>query len=172
METHLCLNFVRHNACDILYYIALLITNNTQKKKRKTLISFGVILSLLPLTFFKYFNFINECISEGLSVIGLNFNLPGLNWAIPIGISFYTFQALGYMWDVYYKRHEAEHDFLTYALFVSFFPSILSGLINKASLIIPQITVLPDYKNYTGLSCFLASFLYSIQIYADFAGYP
>lgn len=193
----------------VTYYIALLITNNTQKKKRKTLISFGVILSLLPLTFFKYFNFINECISEGLSVIGLNFNLPGLNWAIPIGISFYTFQALGYMWDVYYKRHEAEHDFLTYALFVSFFPSILSGPINKASLIIPQIkqlrpyfdynkaviglkmllwgmflkvvvadrvalyvdTVLPDYKNYTGLSCFLASFLYSIQIYADFAGY-
>lgn len=78
----------------VTYYIALLITNNTQKKKRKTLISFGVILSLLPLTFFKYFNFINECISEGLSVIGLNFNLPGLNWAIPIGISFYTFQAL------------------------------------------------------------------------------
>lgn len=63
----------------VTYYIALLITNNTQKKKRKTLISFGVILSLLPLTFFKYFNFINECISEGLSVIGLNFNLPGLN---------------------------------------------------------------------------------------------
>ena len=186
----------------VTYYIALLITNNTQKKKRKTLISLGVILSLLPLTFFKYFNFINECISEGLSVIGLNFNLPGLNWAIPIGISFYTFQALGYMWDVYYKRQEAEHDFLTYALFVSFFPSILSGPINKASLIIPQIkqlrpyfdynkaviglkmllwgmflkvvvadrvalyvdTVLPDYKNYTGLSCFLASILYSTSV--------
>ena len=142
-------------------------------------------------------------------MVGLDFHLAGLNWAIPIGISFFTFQALGYLWDVYYKRQDAEHDFLTYALFVSFFPSILSGPINKASLIIPQLkelrpyfdygkaveglkmllwgmfmkvvvadrvalyvdTVLPSYENYTGLSCFVASLLYTIQIYADFAGY-
>lgn len=142
-------------------------------------------------------------------MVGLKFHLPGLNWAIPIGISFFTFQALGYLWDVYYKRQQAERDFLTYALFVSFFPSILSGPINKASLIIPQLkairpyfdykeaveglkmilwgmfmkvvvadrlglyvdTVLPNYMNYTGTSCFVASVLYTIQIYADFAGY-
>jgi D-alanyl-lipoteichoic acid acyltransferase DltB (MBOAT superfamily) len=168
-----------------------------------------VILALIPLLFFKYFNFVNDSISDILSMIGLKFHLQGLNWAIPIGISFYTFQALGYLWDVYYKRWEAEKNFLTYALFVSFFPSILSGPINKASLIIPQLsnlrqhfdygkaveglklllwgmfmkvvvadrvalyvdTVLPNYMNYTGISCLVASFLYTIQIYADFAGY-
>lgn len=175
----------------------------------KALLTVGVLLSLLPLAFFKYFNFINESITQGLSLVGLHFNLPGLNWAIPLGISFFTFQALGYLWDVYYRRQEAEHDFLTYALFISFFPSIVSGPINKASLVIPQLkalrpqydrvkvtqglrmilwgmfmkvvvadrvglyvdTVLPNYMNYTGLSCFVASLLYTIQIYADFAGY-
>lgn len=190
----------------ITYYAARLVE---RCKRPKPILTVGVILALLPLAFFKYFNFINETISNLLAVAGLNFHLAGLNWAIPIGISFFTFQALGYLWDVYYKRIEAEHDFLTYALFVSFFPSILSGPINKASLVIPQLkslrpyfdyakavgglkmllwgmfmkvvvadrvalyvdTVLPNYENYTGTSCFVASLLYTIQIYADFAGY-
>jgi len=190
----------------VTFYSALAIT---KAKRPKWTVTVGVLLALFPLTFFKYFNFINETVSDGLAIVGLNFHLAGLNWAIPIGISFFTFQALGYLWDVYYKRQEAEHDFFTYALFVSFFPSILSGPINKASLIIPQLkqlrpyfdyskaveglkmllwgmfmkvvvadrvalyvdTVLPSYENYTGLSCFVASLLYTIQIYADFAGY-
>ena len=190
----------------VTYYSALFVTK--AKHPKRVLIA-GVLLALFPLAFFKYFNFINETVSSALALAGLDFHMTGLNWAIPIGISFFTFQALGYLWDVYYKREEAEHDFLTYALFVSFFPSILSGPINKASLVIPQLkqlrpyfdygkaveglkmllwgmfmkvvvadrvalyvdTVLPSYENYTGLSCFVASVLYTIQIYADFAGY-
>ena len=190
----------------VIYYAAIKVESS---KRPKTILTAGVLVAMLPLVFFKYFNFINDSISDALSVVGLNFHLVGLNWAIPIGISFFTFQALGYLWDVYYKRQEAERDFFTYALFVSFFPSILSGPINKASLVIPQLkslrpyfeyckavgglkmllwgmfmkvvvadrvalyvdTVLPSYENYTGLSCFVASVLYTIQIYADFAGY-
>ncbi|MDE5784642.1 MAG: MBOAT family protein [Prevotella sp.] len=190
----------------ITYYTALRIEKS---RRPKSVLTVGILLALLPLAFFKYFNFINETVSHVLSVVGLNFHLPGLNWAIPVGISFFTFQALGYLWDVYYKRQEVEHDFFTYALFVSFFPSILSGPINKASLVIPQLknlrsyfdyskavgglklllwgmfmkvvvadrvalyvdTVLPNYENYTGASCLVASLLYTIQIYADFAGY-
>ena len=75
--------------------------------------------------------------------------MQGLNWAIPIGISFFTFQALGYLFDVYYKRIEAEKDFLNYALFISFFPSIVAGPINKASLIIPQIKNIRPYFDYS-----------------------
>ena len=190
----------------VTYYAAIAVE---RAKRPKRILIVGVMLALLPLVFFKYFNFINDSISHALSLVGLNFHLAGLNWAVPIGISFFTFQALGYLWDVYYKRDKAEHDFLIYALFVSFFPSILSGPINKASLVIPQLrhlrpyfdyskaveglkmllwgmfmkvvvadrvalyvdTVLPSYENYTGLSCFVASLLYSVQIYADFAGY-
>jgi len=190
----------------ITYYSALKVNDSRHPKRFITL---SVIFTLLPLLFFKYFNFINDSITTLLSAVGLKFGLPGLNWAIPVGISFFTFQSLGYLWDVYYKRQEPETDFLTYALFISFFPSILSGPINKASLVIPQLKrlrpyfdyskaveglkmllwgmfmkvvvadrlalyvdlVLPDYDNYTGLSCLTASILYTIQIYADFAGY-
>lgn len=190
----------------ITYYAAQLVEKS---RHPKIIMVTGVLLGLFPLAFFKYFNFVNDSISDALALAGINFHLPGLNWAIPIGISFFTFQALGYLWDVYYKRQSAERDFLVYALFVSFFPSIISGPINKASLVIPQIknlrpyfdyakavdglkmllwgmfmkvvvadrvalyvdTVLPNYMNYTGTSCFLASILYTIQIYADFAGY-
>lgn len=190
----------------VTYFASRLIEH---EKRTKAIAMGGVILTLMPLLVFKYYNFINESVFELLSIIGLRFKLPGLNWAIPVGISFFTFQALAYMIDVYHKRIRAERDFLTYALFISFFPSIVAGPINKASLVIPQLkalrpyfdyakavkglkyllwgmfmkvvvadrvalyvdTVFPNYMNYTGLTCFVASFLYTIQIYADFAGY-
>ena len=180
-----------------------------QSDKRRRIVWLGGAISLLPLLFFKYYNFINEQIFELLALMGLRYELQGLNWAIPIGISFFTFQALGYLFDVYYKRIAAEKDFLTYALFISFFPSIVAGPINKASLVIPQLrairpyfdyekavvglkmllwgmfmkvvvadrvalyadTVLSAYQHYTGVTCFVASLMYTIQIYADFAGY-
>lgn len=177
---------------------------------RRKILTFGLIATLLPLLFFKYSTFICQSFSDLLTAIGCgNMSLHGLNWAVPIGISFFTFQAVSYVCDVYYKRQPVEHNFLVYALYLSFFPSILSGPINRASLIIPQIhglrkyfdydkaveglklilwgmfmkvvvadrvglyvdTVLPCYYNYTGVSCFVASLLYTIQIYADFGGY-
>ena len=191
----------------VVTYVSAILVENTRHSK--LIMTLGMFLTLLPLLLFKYFNFINDSIREILSVIGLDFHLQGLNWAIPVGISFFTFQALGYLWDVYYKRQVAEHDFLIYALFISFFPCILSGPINKAMQVIPQLkclrpyfdyekaveglkmllwgmfmkvvvadrvslyvdTVLSNYMYYTGTSCLVASFLYTIQIYADFAGY-
>ena len=191
----------------VTYLSALQIERSREHAKRTMTI--GVIVGLLPLLFYKYFNFINEQIYVLLSIVGLRYELHGLNWAVPVGISFFTFQAIGYVWDVYYKRISAERDFLTYALFISFFPSILSGPINKASLVMPQLknlrpyfdytkaveglrmilwgmfmkvvvadrmglyvdTVMPNYMNYTGVTCFAASIFYTIQIYGDFAGY-
>lgn len=191
----------------ITYSAALKIERKREHSKKIMII--GVIAGLIPLLFFKYFNFINEQVYALLSMVGLRYELQGLNWAVPIGISFFTFQAIGYVWDVYYKKTDAERDILTYALFISFFPSILSGPINKASLVIPQLknlrpyfdyskavaglrmilwgmfmkvvvadrmglyvdTVLPNYMNYTGVTCFAASMFYTIQIYGDFAGY-
>ena len=79
----------------------------------------GIGLALLPLLFFKYFNFVNETAYDLFSLMGIKFELRGLNWAIPVGISFFTFQALSYVWDVYYKKIEAERDFLVYTLYVS-----------------------------------------------------
>ena len=96
-------------------------------------------LGLLPLLVFKYYNFLNVSISAGLASIGLRFALPGLNWAIPVGISFFSFQAVGYMLDVYHGREKAEKNLLDYMLFVSFFPQVFSGPISKAGELLPQI---------------------------------
>lgn len=176
--------------------------------RRKRLVWCFALLGLFPLLVFKYYNFINESLSDGLAAIGLQFALPGLNWAVPVGISFFTFQAVGYMLDVYHERIKAEKNFIDYVLFVSFFPQIASGPISKASELLPQIkkertfnyaqavsglryllwgmflkvaladragiyvdTVFSEYTKFSGLGCFIGSLLYSIQIYADFAGY-
>ena len=88
---------------------------------------------------FKYYNFFNNSLTDGLAAIGLKFSMPGLNWAVPVGISFFTFQAVGYMLDVYHQRVKAEKSLLDYVLFVSFFPQVTSGPISTAEDLMPQI---------------------------------
>ena len=200
--------FVLLGITTITYYAARFIEEKHSYNNR-TLICFYIIVAILPLLVFKYYNFLNNSISSILASIGIQFHLAGLNWAIPVGISFFTFQAIGYVWDVYYQKQKAERNFLDYALFISFFPSIVSGPINKASLVLPQIkkhrvyfdypkavqglrfllwgmfmkvvvadrlalvvdVIYPHYNNYSSFSCLITSLFYTIQIYADFAGY-
>ncbi len=107
--------------------------------KRKRLIWLFAFLGLLPLLVFKYYNFINNSLIDGLTAVGLKFSMPGLNWAVPVGISFFTFQAVGYMLDVYHGRVKAEKNLLDYVLFVSFFPQVTSGPISTAEDLMPQI---------------------------------
>jgi D-alanyl-lipoteichoic acid acyltransferase DltB (MBOAT superfamily) len=88
-------------------------------RNRKRLAWCFALLALLPLLIFKYYNFLNNSISDGLATIGLQFSLPGLNWAVPVGISFFTFQAVGYMLDVYHGRIKAEKNIVDYVLLTS-----------------------------------------------------
>lgn len=191
----------------VTYLFALLIERDTVSRK-KLLISCGVILALLPLLVFKHYNFIIESGNSLLERLHFSTHLPGLNWAVPLGISFFTFQALGYLLDVYYQRIKAERNWWDYMLFVSFFPQILAGPISKAKDLLPQIKsdrkfdetmaaqglkwfvwglflkvvmadrlglyvdkVFDNYMYQSGISCLVASVLYSFQIYGDFAGY-
>lgn len=115
--------------------------DESEKKtiKKKRLVWLFALLGLLPLLVFKYYNFLNYSLSKGLTAIGLKFDLPGLNWAVPVGISFFTFQAVGYMLDVYHGRVKSEENLLDYLLFVSFFPQVTSGPISTAEELMPQI---------------------------------
>jgi alginate O-acetyltransferase complex protein AlgI len=192
----------------ITYLFALLIERCEAFGKKKYLVFSGITLTVLPLIVFKYYNFITISLSEGLSSIGITTGLPGLNWVMPLGISFFTLQAVGYLADVYLKRINAEHNWWDYMLFVSFFPQIASGPISKAKDLLPQIKadrhfnydqavqglkwilwgmfikvvvadclgervdiVYSNYINNGGMTCLISSFLYSFQIYCDFAGY-
>ena len=122
----------------LVTYVSAKILENINYQRR-TLIIIGATLTLGPLVIFKYYNFITENINKILSLSGLKFNLSGLNWIIPLGISFFTFQALGYLWDVYYRKIKAEKSLIDYMIFISFFPQIASGPISKASELFPQI---------------------------------
>lgn len=108
------------------------------------------VLSLAPLLIFKYGDFLTQNLNELLSLLGLRFEFPGLNYAIPIGISFYSFQAIGYMLDVYHKRTSVERNLVDYTLFVSFFPQIMSGPISKSNELIPQIKQLRSFDYEMG----------------------
>lgn len=123
----------------ICYLGGYIVEKKENTNRKKVFCCFFALLGLLPLLIFKYYNFLNNSIASGLDFIGLHFSLPGLNWAIPIGISFFTFQAVGYLLDVYHRRIPAEKNFWDFALFVSFFPQVVSGPISKASELLPQI---------------------------------
>ena len=135
----------------VVTYVASLYLNSTfataNLVRRKVIVWAGAVLVALPLVVFKYYNFINDSIFIAMEVVGLRFSLPGLNWAVPIGISFFTFQALGYMLDVYFYKIKAERSFSDYLLFCSFFPQTASGPISKAAELLPQIKA-PNSFNY------------------------
>ncbi len=120
------------------FYGAKLISSKESIRKIYV-IALLALMTLLPLLVFKYYNFFNESVWSLMSVAGLRYELYGLNWAIPVGISFYTFQALGYLFDVYYKRTKAETSLIDYILFVCFFPQLFSGPISKVEELMPQI---------------------------------
>lgn len=106
---------------------------------KKLTLTVCLLLNFSSLFVFKYYNFLTEAISSLLSYCSLEWNFSHLSLLLPIGISFFTFQAAGYIIDVYKGNIKAERDILTYSLFVSFFPEILAGPIQKARVLIPQI---------------------------------
>lgn len=123
----------------ITYWGGFLLDDQSDTKNKKRLAWLFAVLALLPLLVFKYYNFLNESLTHGLATIGLKFSMPGLNWAVPVGISFFTFQAVGYMLDVYHGKTKAEKNIVDYILFVSFFPQVTSGPISTANELLPQI---------------------------------
>lgn len=115
-----------------------------RKNKAKKWLIGGIIASLLPLFFFKYYNFINDSAFGILSLIGWRFRLPEMKMLLPLGISFFTFMAIGYMVDVYRGYSKAQNSIGLYALFISFFPQVTSGPIGRAEQLIPQLKE-PEY---------------------------
>ena len=118
------------------------VTDDDDKKHR--IMVWGIILVLLPLFFFKYFNFVNESIFSLLSLFGIKCTIPAIKWMLPVGISFYTFMAIGYLIDVNNEEVEVEKSIASVGLFLSFFPYILSGPIERAGNMFPQLKKLPS----------------------------
>ncbi|MCF0201850.1 MAG: MBOAT family protein [Bacteroidaceae bacterium] len=192
----------------ITYLAALAIASADDKDRKKGFLTVSIVLNLAILFFFKYFNFAAESVTTLLTSTGVKMDVPGLNVLLPVGISFYIFQALGYSIDVYRGQIQAERNFFTYALFVSFFPQLVAGPIERSTNLLNQFKerhrfdydfamsgfklmlwgylmkicmadraavyvdkVFDNLSNPEGYSTLLASLLFTIQIYGDFAGY-
>ena len=108
-------------------------------RARKGLLVAAVCLTLLPLFVFKYFNFFSQSVAAALGGLSVPLRPAVLKLAQPVGISFYTFQTVGYEVDVYRGKLRAERHPGLYALFVCFFPQIVSGPINRAGALIPEL---------------------------------
>jgi alginate O-acetyltransferase complex protein AlgI len=120
------------------YAFTISIARAKTDKGRKLLLVLDIIVTLLPLFFFKYYNFVNTGIYSLLDSSGLRWPLPEISFILPVGISFYTFMALGYAIDVYHEEIKPEKNLGIVALFLSFFPIVLSGPIERATNMFPQ----------------------------------
>lgn len=107
--------------------------------RRKTLLRWSILINLGVLGIFKYLGFFVEEAVPFLSALGLSPDQRLLAIALPVGISFYTFQTMSYTIDVYHRRIDAETDFITFALFVAYFPQLVAGPIERAGSLLPQL---------------------------------
>jgi len=120
------------------YVFTRLIDKAEEDSKKSVYMYINIAIVLLPLLFFKYFIPINEGIFDLLEVYDMRWGLPKISFLLPVGISYYTFMAIGYTVDVYNEELEAEKNIGIVALFIAFFPLVLSGPIERATNMIPQ----------------------------------
>lgn len=123
------------------FSIGYLLSKNKSDLYRKGLLIISIIVNLGLLAFFKYFNFFIESLNELLMSFSMQVNITTLKIILPVGISFYTFQTLSYTIDVYKKRLEPTTDILSFFAFVSFFPQLVAGPIERASHLLKQFQV-------------------------------
>ena len=121
------------------YFTGLKMSDAENKNSKKFWFWLSVIINLGFLGVFKYYNFFADSFAQLLSQVGMHINPTTINVVLPVGISFYTFHGLSYVIDIYKDRIKAEKNFTEYAVFVSFFPLLVAGPIERATHLLPQI---------------------------------
>ncbi len=120
------------------FFIGIKLGETTDQKKRKILMLVSVFTNLGFLGVFKYYNFFIENFTQAFSFLGTSFEAARLDIILPVGISFYTFQTLSYSLDIYKKKFEPTKDIVAFFAYVSFFPQLVAGPIERASHLLPQ----------------------------------
>ena len=191
------------------YTSGLLLSRNEGHRRRQQLISAAnIIINISILCVFKYYNFFVENLDALFGAMGFHLDWVTRDIILPVGISFYTFQALSYSIDVYARRIEPTRDIIAFFSYISFFPQLVAGPIERATNLLPQMQrertfdyalavdgmrqmlwgffkkliiadgcaevvngVWDNLGTSTGLVLFIASLLFTFQIYTDFSGY-
>jgi D-alanyl-lipoteichoic acid acyltransferase DltB (MBOAT superfamily) len=120
------------------YFFSIGLAKYENERTRKFLLWTSVALNLGFLGFFKYYNFFLDSLVKAFYFFGHPISIQGLDIVLPIGISFYTFQTMGYTIDVYYEKIKPTKDFIAFGAFVSFFPLLLAGPIERSTSLLPQ----------------------------------
>lgn len=192
----------------INYFLGIYINKTENEKRRRFLVFLGLLQGLGGLFFFKYFNFFVASLTDAFAEFNISLNVQTLNILLPLGISFYTFRTISYLLDVDSGKIEPTKDWIVFFNYVSFFPSLLAGPIDRANHLIPQLErkrennqsqttngfrqilwglfkkvviadncsivtnqIFDNYHAFPASSLLLGSFLYIIELYADFSGY-
>jgi len=149
------------------YWVGLGLRAFPNQGRRKLLLLLSIAVNLGILGFFKYFNFFLDSTAALLGAVGFEPHMPLLKVILPVGISFYTFKTMGYTIDVYRKKIEPTENFIDYALFLSFFPQLLAGPIERASSLLPRIAQprrITREKVLTGLNLILLGYFKKVAI--------
>jgi alginate O-acetyltransferase complex protein AlgI len=145
------------------YFCARRMEKHTDRKRRKKYLIISLLSNLGLLGTFKYYNFFSNNVNSLFEQFDITHNLPAFQLLLPVGISFYTFQTLSYSIDVYYGKVKAEKHLGHFALFVSFFPQLVAGPIERFSSLSPQLR--ENHKfSYINLSNGLRLILFGLFI--------
>lgn len=153
----------------ISYLVGRMIAHIDGEKQKRIWMLAGLILTLSILFVFKYLNFFFEIVNTFLTGVGLHWSFRGMDLIFPIGISFYIFQQVSYITDVYTGKAQAEKNFGHYALFIAFFPKLLIGPIERYNHLMPQL-VDPEafkYQNFIDSLVRIAWGLFKKLVIAD-----
>lgn len=122
----------------LIDYFAGMWIERSDGKIRKQILLVSIVSTSLVLFVFKYFNFFNNTFASIAQAFGIHYTFAGLSIILPIGLSFHTFQSLSYVIEVYRQKQKAERDFLTYALYVMFYPQLVAGPIERPQNLLHQ----------------------------------
>lgn len=179
----------------IITYVSGLLLENVKNKtiieskkniQKKLIVAVSFLSNLGILFYFKYINFTLDVVKDILATVNVDLNIPVFDILLPVGISFYTFQALSYTMDVYRDEIYAEKNFFRYALFVSFFPQLVAGPIERSKNLLKQLAVPKQFdydKAREGILLMLWGFFLKIvladriaifvdTVYGDYLSYP
>lgn len=151
------------------FFVGKEIAKSDNNKRRKLFLYLSLAVNLGLLFYFKYFNFLAENIDLIFSQLGLNYTVPEHSILLPVGISFYTFQTLSYTIDVYKNGRNVENNFIDFSLYVSFFPQLVAGPIERSRSLLPQFKVKHSFEYFkfrTGCLLILSG-LVKKMVFAD-----
>ena len=145
----------------INYFIGIKIYRCKKDLNKKRFLWLALIINIGVLAYYKYFNFFFDSFVDFFNLFGTNLKYSTLHILLPLGISFFTFQMVGYIIDIYHEEIEPCHDLLTFSTYVTYFPKILAGPIERAQKFFPQVEVKRDF-NYALATAGLRQILWGL----------